>query len=286
MTYMTLNRNSKYTLIAVVCLVFLVLVFYYTRGMSSGNADTSIGAGEVVDISDIPIQERGSRYRLLEAMTQSDKVSYAKDQTFLLDESDPTSKVIIGSYKADDFGQNGGIIMLKELSNGGYSIYWEITSPMFWGPTMPKKLLQDINGDGAKELITYWGSNLSSNQDTVTEYWIMTLGTSNKKYRVLNPVIDKDKNILTDFNLASANPEKGIYFNRFQTNSLKTDILQDIDKDGVPEIVINTPALEYFDVVAPSPEMSGKGRKYNQIYKWDGSKYFLWKEVTELPISN
>jgi hypothetical protein len=75
------------------------------------------------------------------------------------------------------------------------------------------------------------------------------------------------------------------HFNRWQSSpknpSDAFNVVQDVDQDGVSEIVIHTPALEALDLLPPSPEMTGKGRNIAQIYKWDGSKYYLWKEVPE-----
>jgi hypothetical protein len=239
--------------------------------------------GEVVELSSVPVEDRDNRYRLLLAMTRDDQAYYENSQTYTLDDNDPTSKVIIGTYQADAFGENGGIVMLKPIEDGRYNLYWEIKSPMFWHLPFPNKEVRDINNDGLKELITSWQGGLASNTDPYhAEYWVLTLDSKNKRYKVLNEVVLEDGTPAKNFSLEQ--PDKNeIFLNRFQANSSNSfaSLVQDVDNDAISEIIINDPALEHFNILKPSDAMRGEPA-YSQIYKWNGTHYSLWREQEEL----
>jgi hypothetical protein len=189
-----LSKNKSLIPFSGVIIILLIAgaVYLLNAHFHHHSDDTkTISSGEIIDLTKIDPNTQRNRFQLLRSMTDLDKEYFAQNQSYYLDDSDPSSKVLIGTYGADELGKEGGIIMLKQLPNGKYSIYWEITSPMFYSSANPRKELKDINGDGLKELITYWNNNtLGDNQHLVTEFWILTLNPKDGTYRVLNPVID------------------------------------------------------------------------------------------------
>ncbi len=224
---------------------------------------------EIVDLSKI---ERGTRWNLLDEMTGINRKSFDEHQTFLLDDKDPSTKVVIGVYKVDyESKKPGGIIMLKRLPNGKDAIYWEIASPMLIGDSSRVQAVQDINGDGLKEIITEsdWGGR--PNGYDYTTFWILSLDPKTKTYKVLNTMTDEHHNVETDFNFEHPNPPHPFS----HLNQLEVDLqgtagvdmsFQDMDSDGVMEIVIRYPY---------SPSIP------SLLYKWDGARYFFWKQTTE-----
>ncbi len=267
--------------IFVILLFVTTIVGFYVVGVQDQSPAIQEKEEDVIDLSKISVDERkrhSNRYSLLTYMTETDTENYLKNQTYFLDDNDPSTKVIIGTYGADDYGDDGGIIMLRHLPDGRFSLYWEITSPMLWAPAYPRKIVEDINGDGLKELVTRWGSYLNDARDVqITEYWIFTLNPHNKTYRLLNPIIDKERNEIKNFNFSDS--IGGEYINRFQTNGIVPDVVQDIDNDGISEIVIKQPA-ENMLLFGRPPEISGMGPRVH-IHKWNGSEYYLWKEIAE-----
>ncbi|MEK7552803.1 MAG: hypothetical protein AAB505_01710, partial [Patescibacteria group bacterium] len=241
----------------------------------------------IVDLSNIPPEKRSNRYRLLKSMTETKRDFYEKNQTYLLDDNNPPTRVTIGVYKADDYGEKGGIIMLKHLTNNQYYIYWEINSPFLWKPEQLIKEVRDINNDGLKELVIYSeGGALYRNIEEEyndKEFWIISLDPKIKTYKVLNPIVGKKKDSTRDFNFEHTDSDVTSW-NRFYFLMKRydkfPDLFQDKDGDGILEVIIIDPALENLGLIPTSPDMVGKGR-YTQIYKWSGVEYYLWKEVAE-----
>lgn len=248
---------------------------------------------EVVDLSKI---QRGGRYDLLEYMTKIARKGNDEHNTFLLDDNDPSSKVVIGTYRSEyeDNGKKipGGIIMLKRLPDGKDSIYWEITSPLFEaGGHLGFAFIKDINNDGIKEIVASWSDTIDLQMRT--SYWIISVNPHTKTYKVLNVFVDKDKNVQHDFDFEHPDPSKE-YLNRFDAYGFasigaKTTItITDVDGDGLAEIVIINPSLERFssEFVGRHISLPDNIKKlpfsqtdwFTQTYKWNGKEYYLWKE--------
>ncbi len=243
---------------------------------------------EIVDLTKI---ERGERWNLLDEMTGINREAYDRGHTFQLDDKDPISRVVVGSYQPDYQNEKpGGIILLKRLPDGKDAIYWEITSPLFGGlgggggGGGGGRIIDDINNDGMKEIITSW-KGARERIDYNEMYWILSLDPKTKTYKVLNNIVDKDKNVIHDFNFEHPNPPYWQYLNRFQTNNAgeghQEDLIQDLDHDGISEIVVQNPGLEWFGDIRRSATIPTD--RFTQIYKWDSVKkeYYLWKETTE-----
>ncbi|MEK7621970.1 MAG: hypothetical protein AAB415_02210 [Patescibacteria group bacterium] len=268
-------------------IILLILIAVIILGYAKREEKLLPIREEIVDLSNVPKEKRDNRYRLLKNMTETERDSYEKNQSYFLDDNDLSTKVIIGIYKAEDYGANGGIIMLKKLSDGQFSIYWEIKSPFLWKPELSIKEVRDINNNGLKELIIYSeGGVLYRNIEEEyndREFWVISLNPKSKTYKVLNQIVDEEKNLVRDFDFSHKYPNK--VWNRFYFLMKRydefPDLFQDKDNDGIPEIILINPALENFDLIPTSPDMIDKGRQYTQIYKWNGSEYSLWKEVAE-----
>ncbi len=232
---------------------------------------------EIVDLARLP---SGERKTLLEYMTTLDRDGYDQRHAFQLDDKDPSTKVVIGTYRIDD-EKPGGIIMLKRLPNGQDAIYWEIASPLLTDLSPSIQPVRDINGDGFKEIVILWNGPFDLMHVTC---WIITIDPRTKTYKVLNNVIDEKKNLETDLNFEHPDPSKQ-HLNRFQVilrgSADIRDLIRDIDNDGIAEIVLTYPALEWLgDVRLPQGITTNE---FTQIYKWDAAKreYFLWKEAAE-----
>lgn len=268
-------KNQKIIIqILLVCLVLGSILFYVFKKQPLSIGSMPYGAEQILDLKKESTKiDEGNRYQTLVYMTNTSP-GFEQEPTYLLDDNDPSTRVLIGIYAADEYGKNGGIIMLKKLNDGRFAIFWEIKSPYFWEPGGSSlKKIEDVNKDGLKELIIPWRSALSTNHNQITDNWIITLDPKNKRYKVLNPVIDAAGTELSeDIDFEQMNPDKG--YEKFQSNTLHglENLLQDIDGDGIQEIVVTYKFEE-------------GGPEKRSVYKFGDSKYYLWKETTE-PVEN
>lgn len=223
----------------------------------------------VLDLSSYPPGTNVNRWVLLNLIAGE---HYKDSNTYLLDDNDSSTRVTIGTYNTeyhDGKRYHGGIIMLKRLPDGKDSIYWEITSPLLnfgGGPLSGIVGVKDINNDGLKEILAAFSEFTDSSQVLQTAYWIISVNPHTKTYKVLNVVTDRNKNIDKDFNFEHPDLSKG-YTNNFEVflpvnGTIPNDIIQDIDHDGVSEIVI-----DHFTS--------------QETYKYNGTEYYLWKTVTK-----
>ena len=128
--------KNKTLILKIILLAILALVV----GLTLYQRPQVNNSDEPINFSKIDPKENENRWSTLNNFISfytehPDKLS--REHQFYLIDGDPSTKVIVLTYKADSIGKKGGIILLKPLANGKFSIYWEITSPCFEIPPRP-----------------------------------------------------------------------------------------------------------------------------------------------------
>jgi hypothetical protein len=166
---------------------------------------------------------------------------------------DGPKNLIITYYQIIEFKrQQQGILVFEEKQVGEIKLIWESTDDI---PDFRVKVgVYDLTGDGVNEVLALWdndyGQNIyiykwnGSGFDMITPYL---------DYKWFDGVITKE--------LA------------FGGEYAMTKIF-DVDKDGIPEIV--QPETTILGLAENRLDTIEK--KSYRAYKWDGTKYYLWKE--------
>lgn len=268
---------KKYISITLITISFVVIFGYQISREDKLYIPVSNDNSDIIDLT-VESKKLNNywRYQALQSLTNTDP-QYDKETKYNFGNID---NVLIGTYRSDTRESQGGILMLKQLPENKFSLFWEIKSHFFYTPAIQKKEYKDITGDGIKELITISYSEYVAGNNIAYQYWIFTLDPETKTYKVLNPIYDDkgERLEITDFeNTSVFNPLK---LNRFQTPSFIDSVIKDLDGDGVYEIIITNPVLEDFLLIPYPKDIEGKDTRlgYKQIWKWDGNKYYIWKQ--------
>lgn len=148
--------------------------------------------------------------------------------------------VVFYTWQTDeDSGKGGGLVIFK--------IVGEVPRFIFESDPIPSYSIFDVksldmNNDGKNELLV-----LAQNGKYESLY---IYSNSNSSFKILSPFTDNS--IVPDFNAADSEIQ-----------------VSDLDNDKLPEV--------WF----PKTLSDDKGRSIGEryvAYKWDGTKYFLWKE--------
>lgn len=272
-------------------IIFLTILVIF---LSLKDKKSIYSQGKIVDLSSQieDYEKNRERQGLLIYTTQipTDKfyesaVFNGSGGIFQLDKNNSESRMLLTSYSTD-FGVKindpqypGGFLMIKRLPSGKDSIFWEITSTLFGkgSAAYPIQVVEDINKDGSIDVIVPWHGGVDDND---SEFWIFSLDLENKKYKILNVVVDEKGSVIKDFDFEHPDPTKK-YLNRFQSHDGQSSrqILKDFEGDGIYEIVIKKPVLERYSSL-PLPNNISTFN-FTQIYKWNGVEYYLWKEIVE-----
>ncbi len=140
-----------------------------------------------------------------------------------------------------------GILVFEEKKIGEIELIWESMDDV--AATRPILGVYDLTGEGVNEIIALW------QYDKVDDLYIYKQNKDD--FEMITPYFEHVRSDGGVFKYIGFNAEE---------NLIK---IFDVDKDGIPEIV--------FPFTLGSKE---KGEVY-RAYKWDGSKYYLWKEQKE-----
>ncbi|MFZ2522502.1 MAG: hypothetical protein WAX44_03275 [Minisyncoccia bacterium] len=185
-----------------------------------------------------------TRTGLIEFITQTDGEGYRR---FSL--TDEGHKNLIITFYQNERGSTvaerdrRGVLVFQNQPSGEVKLLWESNDKIT--AAIPILGTLDLTGDGVKEILALWQTGYS---EGLYIYKYNGVG-----FDMITPYLD------------SKSPYgKGSHYLGFGGEDSLTKIV-DVDKDGVPEITF------------PFLLNQGGGITYH-AYKWDGSKYFLWKE--------
>ncbi len=149
----------------------------------------------------------------------------------------------------EDWASGGGLLIFK-LIDGKPKLIWESDHVH---QTRPLIKTMDMTGDGKKELLALW-QNGKGELLYIYQY-------DGSAFNLITPQYSQggvDKY------------GKKVYWPLFATSDSEIQIT-DLDKDGIPEVWFSSKADE-----------AGKPVEQHYVaYKWNGYKYFLWKEQQE-----
>jgi len=158
---------------------------------------------------------------------------------------------VVDSYQLKTIDQDGNIIdddsglMIFKIIDNTPQLVWELSSThsgAFFG-----NVIRDITGDGVKEIIASWNDGKSET------LYIISYDTNAQIFYVISPT----HGIFSDFAGASGDIN-----------------INDLDNDGIPEITLS----DHRNGVMDSKTYDFKYDIVYVAYKWDGKRYFLWKE--------
>lgn len=142
-----------------------------------------------------------------------------------------------------------GILVFKKLSDGIFKLVWE-SEEEFFDPRY-RLGVHDLTGDGVKEII------LALNNDKGGAVVVYKY-TNNNEFNLITPYVD--------YVWFDGKTTKSIAFGADSGDTY----VSDLDNDNIPEII-----FPYNVRIEKNTD------EYNQVYrsyKWDGQRYFLWKE--------
>ncbi len=142
--------------------------------------------------------------------------------------------------------RRGGILVF-EIESNVPKLIWESTDNITL--TRPTIDVRDITGDGNAEILANWSNGKVS--------LLYIYSWSGLDFRLITPMKKVEGLIGGSGNL---------YVPIFGSSD---DIqVRDLDNDSIEEVLLIRP--------------SKTGEILTDVYKWDGSKYYLWKETTDL----
>lgn len=134
-----------------------------------------------------------------------------------------------------------GILVFEEKTQGNIKLIWESEDDI--NAYRSKTGMYDLTGDGINEIVALW------DYDKVADIYIYKWNGSG--FNMISPIENPDSK-----------------FHKFIVFNAESSLIKvfDIDKDGIPEIIL------------PFNLGSTKNKEIYRAYKWNGLKYFLWKE--------
>lgn len=169
---------------------------------------------------------------------------------------DSTKDYVITHYEPNYFDNNiplkeqGGGVLLFKIENNIPKLIWETNDNI--GGNLPSVWVMDVTGDNQKEILIQQGDGKGD---------VLLIYTSNgKTFKLISPEQQRGLN----YGSKSYSPV-------FNAKDGAIDVA-DLDGDSIPEVSFPTSYL-------------GNGQfadeEHYVAYKWDGTKYFLWKEHKE-----
>jgi len=135
-----------------------------------------------------------------------------------------------------------GVLVFEERASGEIQLIWESTDNI--SMTRPLLAIRDLTGDGVNEIVAMWQNGASE------ILYIYKFNDRGKTFELITPLHQAGlKYGSTAFSPVFNGPDSA------------TQII-DLDNDGVPEVTL-------------------PGDEDYKAYKWNGTKYFLWKEQKE-----
>ena len=249
----TTMENNKKTVICAIIILSILTTYLLLANLSSrknldntGNNQTTTPRDNKLSNRDIAIQEVLANPDKLLRRTQ------INGETYLLTGYDD---VFYGdnNKKENKSGQKFGGLIVFKLENGKPILFWESTEYINVGRVGG---LIDINNDGIKEIV--W------------EYDLGVTGRNNSFY-VYKFAGDGFK-LVTPMKIVELTTPLGITLKYNRTligGDSSLTYMSDIDNDGIQEITVG----DWMGVIGDNA-----GGKDIKIYKYDGDKYYLWKE--------
>ncbi len=235
----------------------LLMSGYILCGLISKKENTVPPTGNATTTANTEPQQTLSNRDLAiqEALKNPDKLRRAQinGETYLLTGYDDTFYGYYGSRshgpRENSPGRPFGGILVYKLENGKPVLFWEskeYISKLFVS-------FRDIDSDGTPEI--------------VFDGYIGVTGRDNAIY--VYKFVDNTVKLITPFEELETTifPTKFKYRSTLLGGTVELTYIKDIDNDGIQEIVVGSDNED--------------GTKDMKIYKFNGSKYYLWKEMTE-----
>jgi len=261
---MTIINNMKYLnkkifYLIIILLAFLVLAFLFINQQPSEVPEISEDDQNGQEIPEETPVLSNRDIAIKEVLENPDEVVQRTEingETYLLTGYDDT---FYGeSRKENKPGwEFGGIIVFK-LENDKPVMFWESEEninqgrPAYFG---------DINNDGISEIV--WDYYLGvTGRDSCFYVYKFT----GDRFKVVTPIKTIEgttpSGITLKYNRTLIGGDSGLTY------------MKDIDNDGVPEIIMGS-----FTGAIIGDDIGGRAKDI-KIYKYDGDKYYLWKEET------
>ncbi len=144
-----------------------------------------------------------------------------------------------------------GILVFKEKESGEIKLLWE--SNDYISQTRPIIGVYDLTGDGVNEILTLWQNG--KYEDLYIYKW------DGNGFDMISPYYDSKWS-------------DGVIRKAFAFNARDSEMkIFDVDKDGIPEIIQSNNII-----IRTQEDGFDLTKEVFHAYKWNGSKYYLWKE--------
>ena len=253
--------NKKILICAVIILVLLatyLLIANWFASRKINNTDinqnnTQNSNNQATTLIDNKLSNRDIAIK--EALTSPDKLlrrTQINGETYLLTGYDD---VFYGdNAKENKPGQKFGGIIVFKLENDKPVFFWESEENI----NRDAAGFGDINNDGIPEIV--WGYDLGVTGRNNAFYVYKFIGNG---FRIVTPV-DAWETVTSPGTVLK-------YSRTLLSGDSGLTYMEDIDKDGIQEIIVGDWKGNIGD---------NAGGKDIKIYKYDGDKYYLWKEET------
>jgi hypothetical protein len=246
-----MNKNIIKIVLVVVIVGFLSVIVHSSYNLKKQHTITT----PIRTLKEIEASDLDDRQNRIDHVLATKGKYY---QRYSLTKNEP-KKLIITYYKFDfkNIDKNKrnrrGILVFEEKTQGDIKLIWESTDNV--SATWSIIGTYDLTGDGIKEIIVLW------EYDKGEDFYIYKWNGSG--FDMITPYVDSNNKYAP----------AGSKYLGFGGEYGMTKIF-DVDKDGIPEIV--QPHTTFLGLAKDL--LTSLTKETYQAYKWNGEKYYLWKE--------